>query len=62
MNYVWLICLCITHAAMYYMGRKDGEEIMPDDDAWITAEKYDIDKYYEYMRWLEERKNHHDAG
>ena len=62
MDYLWLIALCITHAAVYCMGKNDGLTQLPDEDAWITVEKYEIDKRFEHMRWLEERKNHHDAG
>lgn len=61
-NYLWLIALCISHAAVYCMGKRDGVESMIDDEAYITLKKYEVDKRFEHMRWLTERKNHHDAG
>lgn len=61
MNYLWLIIVAITHAAVYCMGKRDGVESMIDDDAYITLKKYEVDKRFEHLRWLEERKNHHDS-
>jgi hypothetical protein len=61
MNYLWLIGIACTHAMVYMMGKRDGMEEMPDEDAWIEVKKYEADKRFEHLRWLEERKNHHDA-
>lgn len=61
-NYLWLIIVAITHAVVYCMGKRDGIESMIDDEAYITLKKYETDKRFEHLRWLEERKNHHDAG
>lgn len=62
MTYLWLIMVAVTHAIVYCMGKRDGMEDMIDEEAFITIKQYEIDKRFEHMRWLEERKNHHDAG
>lgn len=61
MDLIWLVALCITHAVAYYMGKNDGNEETHDDDAWEAVKKYEIDKQFEYIRWLKEREEKHDA-
>lgn len=52
---IWIIALIITHAVAFYMGRNSTD----DDMSWDTAlEMYKVDKCFEHMRWLEERKGH----
>lgn len=62
MDFVWLIALTITHICAYCIGKTDGLNQMPEDDAFVEIEKYELDKRYEMMRWLEERKADHDKG
>lgn len=61
MDFIWLIALTITHICAYCMGKTDGLNHVPDDDAFVAIEKHEIDKRYEMMRWLEERKAKHDG-
>ena len=61
MDYIWLIIIACTHAAVYCFGKRDGLAEKPDEDAWIEVRKYELDKHYEHQRWLEERKDTHDA-
>lgn len=61
MDWIILIVLCITHGAIYYMGRSDGQALTHSDDAWAEVEKYVIDKRFEHLRWLEERKDTHEG-
>lgn len=60
MNILWLIGIACTHAAVYCFGKRDGMEELPDENAWLEVKKYEVDKRFEHLRWLEERKNHHD--
>lgn len=60
MDFIWLIALTITHICAYCMGKTDGLNQMPEEDAWVEVKRYEIDKRFEHMRWLEERKAHHD--
>jgi hypothetical protein len=62
MEFLGLIVLAITHAAVYCLGKNDGLAQLPDENAWVEVEKYTVDKRFEHLRWIEERKNHHDAG
>ena len=62
MDIIWLVCLLITHIVAYCIGKGDGKSECPQtDDAWVEVEKYEIDKRFEHMRWLAERKEKHDA-
>ena len=55
---IWFICLIITCAVAYYMGKADAPEpFQPSDQAWVAVQCHAIDKQLEYWRWLEERKN-----
>lgn len=60
MDFVWLIALCISHIAVYYMGRHDGGIHEPSEEAWVMVEKYELDKRFEHMRWIEERRCKHE--
>lgn len=61
MDYLWLIIFACTHAMAYILGKREGLENTLEDD-WREIKMYEVDKRFEHMRWLEERKNHHDAG
>lgn len=50
---VCMIGLIITHAAVYHLGKST--EFEPSDEAWLSARRYAIEKYYEHKRWLAER-------
>lgn len=60
MDLIWLIALCITHAVAYTMGKNDGREEIHSDEAWEAVEKYEIDKRFEHLRWMAERKDRHE--
>ena len=62
MDLVWLIALLVTHICAYCMGKTDGLNQVPEDDVWVEVKRYEIDKRFEHMRWLEERKADHDQG
>ena len=59
-EFIWLFCLVITHFVAYFLGRNDGKKEQHPDEAYIAVEMYDIDKRYEHLRWLEERKDKKD--
>lgn len=61
MDFFELVILVIVSALAYFWGYANGENIEPSEEAWIEVEKYDIDSHYEYMRWLQERKDHRDS-
>lgn len=56
-----LVILLITHALAYCWGHTNGADKEPSEEAWIEVEKHDIDSYYAHMRWITERKDHHDS-
>lgn len=61
MDIVWLVCLLITHIVAYMIGKGDGQcQAAQTEEAFEAVKKYEIDKRFEYMRWLEERKAKHD--
>lgn len=62
MDFVWLIALCISHIAVYYMGRHDGGIHEPSEEAWVMVEKYELDKRFEHMRWLVERQEMRESN
>lgn len=61
MEYLWLVAIACTHALVYCIGKREGMEQQPGEDAWIEVQMYEVDKRFEHMRWLEERKNPDDA-
>lgn len=59
-DFIWLICLCGTHIIAYYMGRNDGAAMQPSEEAMMEIKRYEIDKRFEHMRWMTERKERHE--
>lgn len=59
-SFIWLMCLLVTHCVAYFMGRADGENVQPSEYTWMQIKQYEIDKRFEHMRWLAERKDGHD--
>ena len=58
MDIIWLLCLLITHIVAYCIGKGDGRcESGLDVEAFEAVKKYEIDKRFEHMRWLAERKD-----
>ena len=57
MDLIWLISLLITHVVAYFIGKGDGHlETDREVEAFEAVKKYEIDKQFEHMRWLTERK------
>lgn len=62
MDIVWLVCLLITHIVAYCIGKGDGHcQAARHEEAWEATRKYEIDKRFEHLRWLEERKAKQDV-
>ena len=62
MDIIWLVCLLITHIVAYLIGKGDGHcEAGHTEEAFEAVKKYEIDKQYEHLRWLEERKAKQDV-
>lgn len=61
MSILWTIALVIMLGAAYAWGYDNGKEYRPTDQAWLELEKYKFDKFYEYERWLEERRGGRDV-
>ncbi len=62
MDIIWLVCLLITHIVAYCIGKGDGHcESGLEVEVFEAVKKYEIDKRFEHMRWLAERKENHDA-
>lgn len=59
MDILILIILAALLMGFYAMGRADGKD---KAETWLEAREYEIDKRFEFYRWLEERGDHHDAG
>lgn len=56
-EWIWLACLCVTHGVAYWMGRND---FNPSEDAFVEIKRYEIDKKYEHLRYLTERRENHE--
>lgn len=62
MDIVWLVCLLITHIVAYCIGKGDGRcEEGQTEEVFEAVKKYEIDKHFEHLRWLEERKAKQDV-
>lgn len=60
MDFIWMVCLLILLIVAYFIGRGDGRcEAAQHEEAWEAVQKYEIDKRFEHLRWLEERKATH---
>lgn len=59
-DFIWLVCLVITHSIAYYIGRNDAIAMQPTKEAWLEVKRYEIDKRFEHMRWMAERKDDHE--
>lgn len=65
MDFIWLVCLLITHIVAYMLGRGDGQcHAAQHEEAWLEVQKYEIDRKYAHMAWvwLEERKATHGGS
>jgi len=46
----------------YCIGKGDGQcQAAQHEEAWEATRKYEIDKRFEHLRWLEERKAKKDV-
>lgn len=61
MDFIWLICLCITHMVAYYIGRNDGSASQLSEEGQLEIQRYEIDKRFEHLRWTAERNEKHEG-
>jgi hypothetical protein len=62
MDIIWLVCLLILLIVAYCIGRGDGRcEAANHEESFEAVKKYEIDKQFEHLRWLEERKEKKDV-
>ena len=55
---IWLIALLTSHFAAYYMGtiHATPESPAPSNEAWLAAKCHEIDRQFEFAKWVKERE------
>lgn len=58
---LFLLALIVSHIGAYNLGKNVQEDKAPSDAAWIEVKNHETDMRFAHMRWLTERKDHHEA-
>ena len=58
---LFFLALVISNIGAYTLGKNEAEEHVPSEEAWVEVKNHETDMRFAHMRWLTERKDHHEA-